>query len=314
MIWMDKNENAFDIPMELKKKAMEKILSVEWNRYPFPYPDRFTERSRELLATEFKVEPTNIMMGNGSGELLPAFLSLRKRAVFYDPTFETYDSYCRSRGTIPEVRDLDSHFNIPSNTKIEGGSIYLICSPNNPTGNLQPRDVVEDIVEKADLCIIDEAYWEFSRQNLGDLVRDHENVIISRTFSKAYGLAGLRCGYMVASEKIIKEAVSKNPPIMISNVSSAITETLLENSSYVEKTVSYIIKERDAMYHRLKDVAFPSQTNFLLLNLDCLDFMTGKGIALRKLFGKLSKMARATISKSDENQTFIDAVEEYVSV
>lgn len=311
---MDKNESPFDLPLELKRKATERILSTDWNRYAFPYPDAYTEGVRARIASQFQLDSSNVLVGNGTADLIPAFFGLRKKIVTFEPTFELYQRTCQNRGLEREIVRLNDRFEIPDNLEVDKDALYVICSPNNPTGNVQPKELVEGIVEKGALCVIDEAYWEFSGVNFSHLVKDHDNVVILRTFSKAFGLAGLRFGYAVSSEKLIQEAVADSQPIIVSNVTTAIAETVMENSSYVDETVSYIKRERNRMYRELAGLAFPSQTNFLLVNLNCLDYMSERGIALRKLSKYLAGMVRVTVSSEEDNNAFLETALEFSDV
>ncbi len=135
-----------------------------------------------------------------------------------------------------------------------------------------------------------------------------------RTFSKAFGLAGVRIGYAVASEETMRHLKKLRPPFSVNSLSLKTAEFMLDHLDYVRKTVRYIVSERERVYGALKGHAYPSEANFLLVKLDAHDFLLGRGIAVKKLSGRLRGHIRVTVGRKEENDAFIETVREFIEL
>ncbi len=310
-IWLNKNENPFDLPPEFKWKVLKELEKIPFNRYPHITADPL----REKLAVFLGVNIDNVVVGNGSDDLIPYIIKIfdGDHIVISSPTFEMYSFYAALEGI--EVVDvpLDERFNLGNiEDHVEGARVVFICSPNSPTGNVHSREKIISILETGVPVVLDEAYVEFCGSSNMDLLQRFNNLIILRTLSKAFGLAGIRVGYAVASEEIINRILRIKSPFSMNALSMKIAEMMLENYEIVEDRVRFIVAERERLWKRFADVAFPSEANFLLFRADAYEFLLNRGIVVRQLSGRLKGMIRVTIGSKEENDEFIRAFEEYL--
>ncbi len=225
-----------------------------------------------------------------------------------------YSFYARLNG-IPVVQvPLSEDFTIDGNAiaeKAEKAALIFIASPNNPTGNLQPEEELLKVLETGKPVLLDEAYAEFSGRSLWELVFEYPNLIVLRTFSKAFGLAGVRVGYMIADEEVVDALYRIKSPFSLSAITMAIAGALLRHYEVVERKVRMIVEERERVRKALGGIAHPSDANFLLIKADAYDFLLGRDIVVRKLSGRLEGHIRATIGRRWENDALIKALEEF---
>ncbi len=310
-IWLDKNENPFDLPPEIKEEIMEELRKTPFNRYPHITADPLREKIAEFLG----FEKENVIVGNGSDELISLILKLfeGKHIIVSSPSFRMYNFFAKLEGTDLVDVPLDEHFNLQNvEDYAENAKAIFICSPNNPTGNMQKREKIISVLESGVPVILDEAYIEFAKKSNVDLVNEYDNLIVLRTFSKAFGLAGIRVGYAVASEEIIDYLHRIKAPFGLNSLSMKTAELMLDHYDLVKQNINYIIKERERIYKEFRGYAYPSEANFLLLRLDAYEFLLEKGIVVRKLSGRLDGHIRVTIGKKEENDELIGALNEFI--
>jgi len=290
---------------------LDSISKIPFNRYP----DITATPLREKLAEFLNVEVGNVVVGNGSDDLIPYIIKIFEgdRIVISSPTFKMYEFFAVLEGVDVTDVPLDDNFEIVNLEKyVENTRVVFVCSPNNPTGNLQRREKIVRILKTGVPVVIDEAYHEFSSENYLDLLDDFENLIILRTFSKAFGLAGIRIGYAVAHEEIISAILKVRPPFAMSSISMRIGEIMLEKYDLVKERIEFILEERERIRREFEDITYPSETNFLLMNVDAYDFLLKRGIVVRKLDGRLSGKIRVTIGRREENDEFIHSLREFI--
>ena len=217
VIKLDANENPYPFPAGIMERIYEEMNSLAFNRYPDP----MAVKLRELLAVYTGVGPEGIMVGNGSDELiLNIMLTYGTGAKFVvaSPTFAMYGLQGRVAGAemidVPRLED----FQVDAAALKQAAAgpdvkLVFICTPNNPTGNTVPRDVTEDIIRSTGaIVVVDEAYGEFGGDSCIPLLKHYPNLIVLRTFSKAFGLAGLRVGYLLANPAIINDLLKVKQP------------------------------------------------------------------------------------------------------
>ena len=314
-IYLDKNENPFDLPLFLKERIFEKLKKVEFNRYPPITGDPL----REKIAKSLRLKIENIIVGNGSDEILSLIPRLTDGDynIISSPTFVMYKFYSKLNGIKILDIPLDDKFDL-KNDKVkkyaDKARVIFICSPNNPTGNMISRDRIIDILETGAFVVLDEAYIEFSgkKSNI-DLLDKYDNLIILRTFSKAFSMAGLRVGYGISNEKVINYLLSLKAPFTLNSLSMSIAEIMIENKDTVKEKVDFIKKERDRILIELKDYAFPSDANFILINLPVYQFLLERGIVVRHFKEKrIKNLVRVTIGNREENSALLNALKKYL--
>jgi histidinol-phosphate aminotransferase len=302
----------------------------------FRYPDTKASRLREALAKRFKVKIENCVVGNGSEGIMSAiigtFLHDKDEVLTASCTFTGFFVLTRARGlklnTVPLKGfcfDLDAMAAaITPNTKI-----IFLCNPNNPTGTIFTRKEFERFMTKVPegtLVILDEAYAEFALDNPDfpdSMSYRLDNCITLRTFSKVYGLAGMRIGYGFAHENLIQYILKVKLPFEPSVLAQAAAAAALEDQAFVEETLRVVREGRDFFVNSFKDIGLrvlPSEANFVTLvfnseeeAMQIYEFLLKKGIIVRPLknFG-MEEGLRISVGKKEENIKCIEALQEIV--
>lgn len=265
MIFLDANENPFENGV---------------NRYPDPY-----QRSlKSLLAEQKGVSESNMLLGNGSDEVLDLIFRAfcepnRDNIITLPPTYGMYKVLAGINAVENREVLLTPGFepNVPEILKVVDGNTKLlfICSPNNPTGNTFAVDKVQQLLESfPGLVVIDEAYIDFSEEESWvSKLAGYTNLIVTQTLSKAYGLAGIRLGICYASEEIIAILNKIKPPYNVNQLTQQQALQRLLNQDAVASEVEKILRERASLIEALKALAFvqeiyPTDANFVLAKVD----------------------------------------------
>ena len=279
-IIVNANETNWPLAPSVIHKIQERISTFPFNRYPPMHGESFCRALGEGL----RVDPENVIIGNGSSELLEkacyAFGGIGKKIAFPYPSFSMYKEYAQLADSIPAPYPLTKEGYIDADAVIdfyrrEKPALLIICNPNNPTGNFTSLVVIEKILQNVECpVIVDEAYMEFvdASDSLGrlstlSLLNDYDNFLCFRTFSKAYGLAGLRVGYGTGSSQLITVMKKVLLPYHVNAFSLMVGEILYGEKDLLRSRVSMVIREREKMHNCLKELGFkvfPSCTNFLL--------------------------------------------------
>ena len=306
---LDANENPYDYHM--------------YNRYPDPFQNTLKKKISQLKGVPIET----IFLGNGSDEaidvLIRIFCSPGNDAIhILEPTYGMY----RVAADINDVAvnttlltdtfeiDVDQLFdNIHANDRL-----LWICSPNNPSGNIQDQQIIIDILNRfRGIVIVDEAYIDFSKEaSMVSLLADYENLVVLQTFSKAWGLAGLRCGMAFSSPWIIKLMNSVKPPYNLNEFTQQYVTEQMENVDSVRREISKLLQERDRLtqfLHSLDGVqdVFPSEANFILFRINdsqrIFAELRDQGIVIRNRNSvPLCKdCLRVTVGTEAENELFM---------
>jgi len=293
---LDLNENPGPVPGFVVEAVAEEARRA--NRYP---EKRLYDTLYELLEDYTGVDRNFLVFGPGSDSLLRAVFDAvvepGDRVVYPSPGFAMYSVYAALSGAKAELVELS-----PCGDKwcldlaelidrARDAQLVVIDNPNNPTGALLlgRRDIVDLVEETEAVIVIDEAYYEFSGETVIDLVEEHERLVVARTFSKAFGLAGLRIGYMAASREL-REAVWKLlAPFPVPRTSLAAAIAALKHRGIVEKQVREIRGNRDWLRGELLGMgiqAYRSWTNFLLADTGIpgvVNKLAEKGVMVRRV-------------------------------
>ena len=224
-IFLDANENSFGSP-----------LPVNYNRYPDPLQWKLKEKIAEINS----VNPTEIFIGNGSDEAIDLLFRIfcepkKDNILICPPTYGMYEVSAEINDIEIKRANLTTEFRLDfqaiENTIDENTKLLFICSPNNPTGNSFEREDILDLAKSfGGIVVVDEAYIHFSNQkSLTDEIENYKNLVVLQTFSKAWGLAGLRVGLAFANEKIIALFNKVKPPYNISEIAQNAISDALEN-------------------------------------------------------------------------------------
>ncbi|HON11907.1 MAG TPA: histidinol-phosphate transaminase [Chitinispirillaceae bacterium] len=326
---LNQNENPYDWPEPVKKEIAEFCMNRPWNRYPPFIP----EKLKEMVAQYTGVSSEGIIIGNGSNEMiLVLMLSVMNRSakvIISQPTFTVYKLLSDGLGgeTLCVSMKDDLSFDVDSLKKAcrdKPGSVLILCSPNNPTGGSLSREEIEEILDvHTGFFILDQAYVEFGGFNAIPLISRYPNLIITRTFSKAFAAAGLRLGYMIGSPEIIAEINKIKLPYNVNFFSEHVASVLIRNRPLLDNTIKEIISERESLLQVLRSLPFdnvyPSESNFILVRTETkqalFDFLKSKGILIRDVskYPMLQNCLRISIGKPEENALLKDALREYFS-
>ncbi len=272
---LNQNESPFDVPQFLKDEVAETIKTAPWNRYPVNESPELLQK----LAAWHGVKSQQILLGNGSNQLfqtlLTATLEPGDKVLYTTPTFSLYhlytDIYDGKPVEIPQPPGEDYPLErFQKAIASLNPKLTIICSPNNPTGFELQRETVEQICRATQgLVFFDEAYGEFSDWSAVSLLAKHDNILISRTFSKAFSMAGLRFGYFIGNEKVIRELRKVNLPYNVNIFTEMAALRLLQERRAMQQQVDYLKVERRRLYAELKKIrgieVFASAANFLLV-------------------------------------------------
>ena len=200
----------------------------------------------------------------------------------------------------------------------------IVTSPNNPTGQRASTAFIEELLDATDaLVLVDEAYFEFSRATVRPLLATHENLAILRTFSKAFSLAGVRLGYVLANAPVIEELCKVRQPYSVDAVSQAIGEVVFENRARFEPGIREIIEERGRVMEALRTLpgvtAYPSDSNWILFSMEdagaAWQYLYDRGVLVRDFSSApmLEGCLRATIGTPEQNDAFIRGLRDFLS-
>ncbi len=325
------NENVYGCS-PLVQENWEKISSTL--HY---YPDGHAEKLRIKLAEHLQVSENELIFGGGSEEVIQmlcrTYLEKGTNTIMANPTFPQYKHYAIVEGAeIREVSLQDGKHDLNKMGELidDNTRIIWLCTPNNPTGGyIQETELVNFLekVPKHVLVVVDEAYYEyvtaFDFPETIPLLNHYENVMILRTFSKAYGLAGLRVGYGVASENIITNLNKIRGPFNVTSIAQEAAFWALQDSSFIQKTVQLnkdVRKSLETFCEEENLSFYPSETNFLLIHLpksglEISEVLLSKGFIVRagELLG-IPNSIRVTVGKKEDMERFQDVLREIIHI
>lgn len=314
-IFLDANENSFGSP-----------LAQNYNRYPDPSQTEIKKKVAQL----HNLKPCEIFVGNGSDEAIDLLFRIFCRpqtdnVLICPPTYGMYEVSAAINDVTVQRANLTEDFGFDLNaiqsSIDENTKLLFICSPNNPTGNSFDREEILRIVKIfGGIVIIDEAYIHFSHEQSFVLeINNFPNLVVLQTFSKAWGLAGLRVGLALANEEIIALFNKVKPPYNVSEIAQQAILRALENKSQAEKTIAEIIEERERLIKRLQKLScvkkvYPSDANFVLVKTTDAEkiykFLLAEKIVVRNRNNVelCAGCLRITVGTSEENDNLLEAI------
>jgi histidinol-phosphate aminotransferase len=329
-IKINQNENPFDLPAAIKQEVLRRLQDRPWSRYPAFVPAELLEK----LAAFAGWRADGVLAGNGSNELIQALLTVTvggaSRVVITEPTFTLYRQLATVLGgeviAVPLNENLT--FNIPklaSKVVSSKADLTIICSPNNPTGCVIERRDLTTLLRNTDgLVVVDQAYVEFGGEDFVPLLREHQNLIVLRTFSKAMAMAGLRVGYLLASPALVTEINKAKLPYNLNFFSMMAAEVAIEHWELLRPLIAKIISERERLVFTLQQIKgltpMPSAANFFLARTaippkELFEALYARGILVRDVssYPMLSDYIRISVGKPEENDRLISVLQEIFS-
>ena len=326
--YLSANENPSDVAAEIRQEVKRELNKVQFNRYPDPLANEL----RDMIAEANGLDRDQVLMGNGGDELLfniaLCWGGPGRKFLNMPPTFSVYENNAQLTNTevvnIPRRADYSIDEEAVLARVAEGDIDYVIVtSPNNPTGDLASDAFVLKLLDATDaLVLVDEAYFEFSRGTMRPYLAQHKNLLILRTFSKAFSLAGVRMGYLLGNAEVIREFLKVRQPYSVDSVSQAIARVVYRNRAKFEHGIMQIIDERTRVYQALCEIdgvtAYPSHANYILFHVEGADVVWQKlydrGILVRDFsHAPLMEMClRVSIGSPEENDRFLNALREII--
>ncbi|MDF2727000.1 MAG: hisC [Nitrososphaera sp.] len=326
-IKLDSNENfALDRDF-VAGVVVEAAKQVDLREYPLGQIDELYAR----LAKYAGVSVECVALGSGSDQIIELLLSTLggRHATVFSPTFSYFINRCKLHGIKIYQVPLEPDFTLDKKAFVKAAKrsdLIYICSPNNPTGNQLDRQEMIEVVDslKDRLVLIDEAYVDFADYSLSGEAIKRNNVIVLRTLSKAFGLAGARVGYMVSNRKFVKIFRSIiQSPYPISTLSLAIASGVLADIDQVKQTIKSVRSERERVFARLSKIdgikIFRSDANFIFIeagkNYPAISKILNSNGILVKLLGNITNhkgCMRITIGTREMNDKYLKCIEQII--
>ena len=312
--------------------ANKKLIYLDANESPFDnginrYPDNKHTELKKVISNIKNINVNQIVFGNGTDEILDLIVRVfcnpnKDKIITLPPTYGMYDVIAKTNGVENIEIPLKSDFSIDKNEILKLSSkptkILFLCSPNNPTGNsFDTNDLIDLIKGFNGVVVVDEAYIDFSsKQSLISLINENNNLIITQTMSKAYGMAGIRLGMGFSNQKIINYLNKIKPPYNINVLTERKALKELNNIDEIKKNIDLVLNQRKLLISCLEkldfiDKIYKSDANFLLVKVDNADFrynqLLEKGIIVRNRSNQplCQNCLRITIGTENENKSLI---------
>ena len=330
---LNTNESPFAPPAPWLAEYLDAVGALAWNRYP----DRQATALRAAIGDFHRAPAERIFAANGSNEviqsLLLAYAGPGQAVVVFEPTYQLHGHIARITGATVVAGERRDDFTLdPAHAAdvIAGAepSVTFLCSPNNPTGVIEPPEIVDLVVAAAPgLVVVDEAYAEFSSWSALDRVSDEGRLVVVRTFSKTWSMAAARLGYAVAPTWVVAQLDKVVLPYHLDAAKQLAGTLAVRHVADMERRVSALVEERGRLAAGLADLgdrgveAFPSGANFILVRFhrhdarDVWQRLLDAGVLVRDCSGwpRLDGCLRVTVGLPAENDRFLAALEEAVA-
>ena len=325
---LNQNENPWNAPARIRQETLRRLEKRTWSRYPDFVPESLHARLAEFSGWR----ADGIIAGNGSNELIQALLMVTvgagKRVLISEPTFALYRQLSTVLGGEVISVNLNPELSYDANALQETVSglqpdVTIVCSPNNPTGCVLSDQALSTLLKSTSgIVVIDEAYHEFAGHSVVPLLRDHENLVVLRTFSKAMAMAALRVGYLLAAPELAAEIGKAVLPYNLNAVSQTAAEVAVElYEDELRPLVRKIIAERERLYGELSRIAgltpVRSLANFMVVRsrIDprvIFPELIERDILIRDVSGypMLKDYFRVSVGTPEENDLLLRALHE----
>lgn len=318
---LDFNESPFDVPDEVKEKVLARLKARRWSLYP----EFGSGRLRSAIAAFLGRSPEEVLVGNGSGEILLAAINVFAgggRLLLTPPTFSLYPQLAAiAQAEVAAVPLVGEEFAFDEAAILRAlgkspRTVPLICSPNNPTGTAAGISFLRALADASPVVLVDQAYVDFAPAEASALalVDEGRNVVVFRTLSKAFAAAGFRIGYAVARPDLAREVGKAVLPFSVDQAAEELAVALLENPAPARARVAEIVRERERVAGELSRMGAkvaPAAGNFLFVEPPGGEAervrkkLLGRGILVRDLGPSAPGRLRVTIGRREENDLFL---------
>jgi histidinol-phosphate aminotransferase len=326
---MDFNENFAMSNEVIEKLLLDACRSVDVRAYPPPRGGMAIKAVSSFLG----LSESEVSVANGGDEvidlLMKVFVRRGSKVLVVEPTFPMYTFFTELYGGKTVTTMLKPDFSLDVDAILEKVDkithLLFVCSPNNPTANqFREADIKKLLQEFNGIVVLDEAYGDFAGYSVINWTRNYYNLAVLRSFSKAFGLAGLRLGYLVASKSIIKYVQRVMDPFNLNVVTQRLITLALQNWSYFEERINFIVNERKWLMKNLAQIdgvtPYPSDTNFILFKItkkSLTSTIVKQSLEDRNVLVKdrghlplLKNCIRVTVGTRNMNETFLSALKE----
>ncbi len=268
--WVKLNTNESPLPpsprvVEAVKAAADDTLRL--------YPSPTSAPARRAIATRFGLQPDQVVLGNGADELIDmcfrAFAGAGERVAFSSPTYPVLEPLCRIHDVVPASHPSAEGWTWTDPFAYDPAPLKFVVNPNSPTGSWAEKDAVERVVEVSrGVVVLDEAYVDFAPADLLSLLPRHRNLLVLRTFSKSYALAGMRIGFALGNPKLIAALDAVRDSYNVDRLAIAAATAAIEDEEHHRKIVDFVVAEREWLTAQLGAQGFeisPSQANFVFV-------------------------------------------------
>lgn len=327
---INQNENPWDVPPRIREDTLRRLETRQWSRYPDFVPLSLHARLAEFSGWQ----RDGIIAGNGSNELIQALLMVTvgpgRRVLISEPTFTLYRQISTVLGGEVISLPLTTGLSYDSNALQEAvrefqPDVTIVCSPNNPTGCVLSDENLRTLLgSTSSLVVVDEAYHEFAEHSVVPLLREHENLVVLRTFSKAMAMAALRVGYLLATPELVLEIAKAVLPYNLNAISQTAAEVAVEMyEDELRPLVRKIVAERKRLYGELSRIEglepVPSHANFMVVRSsinpkEVFAELIKRDILIRDVsaYPMLSDYFRLSVGSPDENDLLLESLREII--
>ncbi|MHC4118199.1 MAG: histidinol-phosphate transaminase [Planctomycetota bacterium] len=320
---LNTNENPYP-PSPAVMKVLAEISGEKLRRYPDPVGNEF----REAAADVNGVSPENIMCCNGGDDLLTialrAFCDENRPVAYPVPTYSLYPVLAKLQNCGAVEIPFNGEYNLPPKLAKTDAALTIVCNPNAPSGSFVSVGEMASLADElAGVLLIDEAYVDFADEDCTALVKDFDNVILLRSMSKGYSLAGIRFGYAIASADLIGGLMKVKDSYNVDAVAIALAAAAIKDQDYFRQATENVKKARESLAEQLRDLKFKvpaSHTNFVLAETsshsakDIYDKLIGRNIFVRYFdLPGLSDKLRITVGTIEQNERLVLALKEILS-
>lgn len=320
---LNTNENPYP-PAPAVMKVLAEIDAEKLRRYPDPVGDQFRQAAAEVNG----LSPDNILCCNGGDELLTmafrAFCDENRPAAYPVPTYSLYPVLANIQNCKAIEVPFDAEFNLPPKLAATGAALTIVCNPNAPSGTfIDVGELASFADELEGILLIDEAYVDFADNNCLNLVKDFDNVIILRSMSKGYSLAGLRFGYAIASPDLIAGLLKLKDSYNVNALAIALAAEAIKDQKYFSENVEKVKRDRDILTEQLRALNFKvakSSANFVLAESknrrakDIYENLLRQNIYIRYFdLPSLNNKLRITVGTSEQNDKLVLTLKEILS-
>jgi histidinol-phosphate aminotransferase len=319
--WVKLNTN--ESPLPPSPKVLEAIRNAADESLRL-YPSPTAAPAREAVATHFGVDPSHVTLGNGGDELIElcfrAFAGAGDSVAYLTPTYPLFDPLCRIHGAVASTHPTELPWELPPGLGADPAPLKFIVNPNSPTGALfDPPAVEAAVAASSGVVAIDEAYVDFAPRSSLPLLERYDNVLLLRTFSKSYGLAGMRIGFALGSVELIEAMEAVKDSYNLDRLAIVAAAAAIQDEEHHKRLVDEVVRNRAGLSAELEKLGFevvPSATNFVFARPPKPALEVAEGLRERKILVRhydrepIAGWIRITVGTREQHARLLNALKE----